>query len=55
MELQALGIDLGKTSFHVVGVDLRGGIVLRKRVSRTQLLYCTSNLRVGLIGMEACG
>jgi transposase len=55
MELQTLGIDLGKTSFHLVGLDLRGSVVVRKRMSRSQLLHFTSNLRVELIGMEACG
>jgi hypothetical protein len=30
MELQTLGIDLGKTSFHLVGVDLGGSVVVRK-------------------------
>ena len=46
MELQAIGIDLGKTLFHLVGVDASG--------SRTQLLKYTANLRVQRIGMEAC-
>ena len=55
MELHTLGIDLGKTSFHVVGLDLRGSVVVRKRLSRSQLLHFTSNLHVELIGMEACG
>ncbi len=55
MELLTLGIDLGKTSFHLVGLGLRGNIVVRKRLSRAQLLRFTSNLRVELIGMEACG
>jgi transposase len=54
MELHAMGIDLGKTLFHLVGVDSRGNIVVRKRCSRTQLLKYTANLRVQRIGMEAC-
>jgi hypothetical protein len=29
--------------------------VVRKKCSRNQLLRFTSNLRVSLIGMEACG
>ena len=55
MELFTLGIDLGKTTFHLVGMDQRGEVVLRKRFSRVQLLQFTANLRVKLIGMEACG
>jgi len=40
------GIDLGKTLFHLVGVDACGNVVVRKRCSRTQLLRYTANLRV---------
>ena len=55
MELFTLGIDLGKTTFHLVGMSQRGEVVLRKRFSRAQLLHFTANLKVELIGMEACG
>ena len=55
MELHTLGIDLGKTVFHAVGLNQRGEVVVRKKLSRTQLLHFTANLRVDLIGMEACG
>jgi transposase len=54
MELHAIGIDLGKTLFHLVGVDASGNVMVRKRCSRTQLLKYTANLRVQRIGMEAC-
>ena len=55
MELHAIGIDLGKTVFHLVGLNLRGEVVVRKKCSRKQLLQFTANLKVELIGMEACG
>ena len=55
MEMRTIGIDLGKTVFHLVGVNARGEVVVRKKYSRTQLLRFTSNLRECLIGMEACG
>ena len=55
MEIHTIGIDLGKTVFHLVGVNVRGEVVVRKKCSRNQLLRFTSNLRVCLIGMEACG
>src|ERR1700758_5183267 len=55
MEIRTIGIDLGKTVFHLVGVNARGEVVIRKKCSRTQLLRFTSNLRECLIGMEACG
>ena len=54
MELQAIGIDLGKTVFHLVGLDSNGKIVVRKRCSRTQILAYTANVSVRVIGMEAC-
>jgi transposase len=55
MNLHTMGIDLGKTVFHLVGLSQRGEVVVRKRFSRTQLLRFTANVQVDLIGMEACG
>jgi hypothetical protein len=34
---KTVGIDIGKNSFHVVGHDERGAIVLRQKWSRGQL------------------
>src|SRR6202790_5303296 len=55
MDLHTIGIDLGKTVFHLVGLNQRGEVVVRKKFSRKQLLHFTANLQVELIGMEACG
>jgi transposase len=55
MQLHTIGIDLGKTLFHLVGLNQRGEVVVRKKFSRKQLLHFTANLQVELIGMEACG
>jgi len=55
MELRTLGIDLGKATFYAVGLNERGAVALRKKFSRVQLLRFTANLKVALIGMEACG
>jgi transposase len=55
MEIHTIGIDLGKTVFHLVGLDARGEVVVRKKCSRNQILRFTANLHVSLIGMEACG
>jgi transposase len=55
MEIRTIGIDLGKTVFHLVGVNPRGEAVVRKKCSRLQLLRFTSKLPACLIGMEACG
>jgi len=55
MEITTLGIDLSKTTFHVIGLNARGEIVLRKKFSRKQLLVFTANRQQILIGTEACG
>ena len=55
MQLHTIGIDLGKTLFHLVGLNQCGEVVVRKTFSRKQLLHFTANLQVKLIGMEACG
>jgi transposase len=54
MEIHTIGIDLGKTVFHLVGLNVVGETVMRKKCSRKQLLHFTANLHVRLIGMEAC-
>jgi hypothetical protein len=48
------GIDIGKSSFHVVGLDKRGAIVLRQKWSRGQVEARFANMPPCLIGMEAC-
>jgi transposase len=55
MELDTIGIDLGKTVFHLVGLNRAGEVVVRRKFSRLQLLRFTANLRARLVGMEACG
>jgi len=35
--VSVVGIDIGKNSFHVVGLDRRGSIVLRQKWSRGQV------------------
>lgn len=54
MSVQTIGIDLGKTVFHLVGMDSRGEIVVKKRLSRLQLVRYTANLPACRIGMESC-
>jgi hypothetical protein len=52
--ITTIGIDLGKNTFHLVGLDKRGAIVLQLKVSRGQLGRRLSNMPRCLIGMEAC-
>jgi transposase len=49
-----LGIDIGKNTFHLVGLNERGAIILRRKLSRGQLEAKLANLPPCLIGMEAC-
>jgi transposase len=49
-----VGIDIGKNSFHVVGLDECGAIVLRQKWSRGQVEARFANMPRCLIGMEAC-
>jgi transposase len=49
-----IGIDIGKNSFHIIGQNQRGGIVLRQKWSRGQVETRLANLPPCLIGMEAC-
>jgi len=52
--IAVVGIDIGKNSFHVVGQDKRGALVLRQKWSRGQVEARLANLSPCLIGMEAC-
>jgi transposase len=52
--IAVIGIDIGKNSFHVVGHDQRGAIVLQQKWSRGQAETRLANLSPCLIGMEAC-
>ena len=52
-EIAVIGIDIGKNSFHIVGQDQRGAIVLRQKWSRGQVESRLANLLPCLIGMEA--
>jgi transposase len=54
MEISTIGIDLSKTTFHLIGLSPRGDIVLRKKLSRKQLLTYAATRKPMLIGMEAC-
>jgi transposase len=54
MHIASIGIDLGKTTFHLVALGERNKILLRRKFSRSQLLAYTANLPASLIGLEAC-
>lgn len=52
--LATIGIDIGKNTFHLIGLNARGVIILRLKLSRSQLQTRFANLPPCLIGMEAC-
>jgi transposase len=50
--IAVIGIDIGKNSFHVVGHDARGAIVLRQKWSRGQVEARLANIPRCLIGIR---
>lgn len=55
MTIATLGIDLGKTSCSVAGLNEVGEVILRRRVQRFRLLKFISGLSPCVVAMEACG
>src|SRR5260370_42465609 len=49
-----IGSDIGKNTFHLVGLDPRGAIVLQLKLSGARLERRLVNISRSLIGMEAC-
>jgi transposase len=54
MQIRSVGIDLGKTTFHLVALGDNGKVLLKKKFTQKQLIAFTANLQTCLIGMEAC-
>src|SRR6202451_2752542 len=54
MQIRSVGIDLGKTTFHLVALGDNGKVLLRKKFSQKHLIAFTANMQTCLIGMEAC-
>jgi transposase len=52
--IAVMGIDIGKNSLHVIGLDARGAIALRQKWSRGQVASRLASMAPCLIGMEAC-
>jgi transposase len=55
MKVTTLGIDVAKSIFQLHGVDERGNVAVRQRVTRSKLRETVAQLPPCLIGMEACG
>ena len=54
MQISSVGIDLGKTTFHLVALGASGRVLVRKKFTRKQLLAYAANIPASLIGLEAC-
>jgi transposase len=54
MDIVIVGIDLGKNSCSLAGLDGSGRVVLRRRVRRTSLESFITNLGRCIVAMEAC-
>jgi transposase len=54
MNIAVLGIDLGKVSCSVVGLDEAGRVVARRRTHRDGLAKLASGLPPCVAAMEAC-
>ena len=52
--ISVLGVDLGKTSCSVSGLDASGRVVLRRRISREGLVGLLERLPSCIVAMEAC-
>ena len=49
----SIGIDTGKNVLHVIGLDEKGAVVLREKVSRSRIAARLVNVPRCLIGIEA--
>lgn len=52
---KVIGIDLGKSSFHLIAHDAAGREQYRKRLTRSKLLEYLANIPSTIIAMESCG
>lgn len=50
MQIHSVGIDLGKTTFHLVALGAAGKVLVKKKFTQRQLLTYTANLQTSLIG-----
>jgi transposase len=53
-QIKLVGVDIGKSAFHVIGVDASGAVQLKRRCSRAQLLALMGKLTECIVAMEAC-
>lgn len=54
MSIVILGIDLGKNSCSIVGLDASGAVIVRRRMSRDRVIAFAAKLEPCTMAMEAC-
>jgi transposase len=54
MNINVIGLDIAKRTFHLVGLDHTGKQVLKKKLSRTKLRAYFANLTPCKVSMEGC-
>ena len=51
MQIHSVGIDLGKTTFHLVALGAAGKVLVKKKFTQKQLLVYTANMQTSLISL----
>ena len=51
--ISTIGIDTGKNTLHMIGLDEKGAIVLREKISRHRIAARLVNVPSCLVGIEA--
>ena len=54
MQITVLGIDLGKNTCSIVGLDVGGAVVLRRRTRREGIIKLAAKLKPCVVAIEAC-
>ncbi len=54
MDVQVLGVDLGKNSCSLVGLDASGRVVVRRRMRRESIAAFAAKAPGCVVAMEAC-
>lgn len=54
-QVVTIGLDIAKSVFQVHGVDAKGVVVIRQKLTRARLLPFFAKLEPCLVGIEACG
>jgi len=54
MQIAVLGIDLGKNSCSLAGLDNAGRVVVRRRLRRESVIKFAASLPPCIVAMEAC-